>query len=606
MGKSNNYQRNEDLRKTLKENPRKRQKVQKNTGTIRLVIIIAIIVAIIVVIANNISKNQKISQEEVKNYNYFIVTIDGKSGVIDKSGNIIINPEYDNIQIPNPEKPIFVALFDYDQTTQEYSSKVLNENGKEILTQYKNVQAIPNNNTSNSNLYQTSLLKYKENGKVGLITTDGKKVTDAIYDSIETLEYKDEVLKVKENGKYGLINLNGEEIVKPEYNSITTDGYYNEQTKYAGAGYIVNVVTEQGYRYGYINSKGKQVLDTAFTNVKRITEIKEDENTYLITYKNGQAGLLKNGQTVIENEYEDLQYDSINNIVLLQKTAKQGVYDLSGNMILPIQYDTIDFMGIFINATKDGEFMVFNSTGTLQDDNSFKSMTPVNNGKYYITIDRNNKYGVTDSSKNTIINNEYSYIEYVFDKYFMASKNEKIGIIDETGNAVIPIENSIVQNINGTKMIQTINSETNTSEIYNKNMEKILTQTDLRIYLKSNYIELVSADNIEYTDYDGNIKTAQEIFTNNQIFAKKENGKWGYVDRSGNTVVEFQYDFATNINEYGYGAVKQNGKWGVINSQGQIIKEPTYTLDELEPTFIGEYYQVSNIYETPYYTNTLE
>jgi len=603
MGK-NNYQRNDDLRKTLKYNPDKRKKTKNNSGLLKIIALIAIIVAISIAVVNNINNGKKISQEDVKEYNYFITTINGKSGVIDKTGKIIINPEYDYIQIPNPSKPIFIALFDYNKDTQEYNSKVLNEKGKEILTSYKNVQAIPNNNTSSTNSYLTSILKYKQDDKYGIITIDGKTVTKPVYESIEVLEYKDEVLKVKQNDKFGLININGDVIIKPEYNSIATDSYYNQSSKYQKAGYIVNVVTEQGYRYGYINSQGKQVLDTMFTNVKRITEVKDDNNTYLITYKNGQAGILKNGQTVIENEYEDISYDVTNNVLVLQKNAKQGVYDLAGNMILPIQYDNIEILGTLINATKDGKLMVFNVSGTVQDENSLKAMYPENN--YYITVDRNGKYGVADQNKNSIINNEYNYIEYAFDKYFIATKNEKIGVIDETGNIVIPIENSIVQNINGTKIIQIINSETNVSDIYNSKMEKVLSQSDSRIYLKENYIKLVSADDIKYIDYDGNLKDAQEIFTNNTVFAKKENGKWGYVDRSGNTVVDYKYEFATNINEYGYGAVKQNGKWGVVNAQGQLIKEAVYTLDDIEPYFIGEYYQVSNIYEIPYYSNEVK
>lgn len=603
MGK-NNYQRNDDLRKTLKYNPDKRKKTKNNSGLLKIIALIAIIVAISIAVVNNINNGKKISQEDVKEYNYFITTINGKSGVIDKTGKIIINPEYDYIQIPNPSKPIFIALFDYNKDTQEYNSKVLNEKGKEILTSYKNVQAIPNNNTSSTNSYLTSILKYKQDDKYGIITIDGKTVTKPVYESIEVLEYKDEVLKVKQNDKFGLININGDVIIKPEYNSIATDSYYNQSSKYQKAGYIVNVVTEQGYRYGYINSQGKQVLDTMFTNVKRITEVKDDNNTYLITYKNGQAGILKNGQTVIENEYEDISYDVTNNVLVLQKNAKQGVYDLAGNMILPIQYDNIEILGTLINATKDGKLMVFNVSGTVQDENSLKAMYPENN--YYITVDRNGKYGVADQNKNLIINNEYNYIEYAFDKYFIATKNEKIGVIDETGNIVIPIENSIVQNINGTKIIQIINSETNVSDIYNSKMEKVLSQSDSRIYLKENYIKLVSADDIKYIDYDGNLKDAQEIFTNNTVFAKKENGKWGYVDRSGNTVVDYKYEFATNINEYGYGAVKQNGKWGVVNAQGQLIKEAVYTLDDIEPYFIGEYYQVSNIYEIPYYSNEVK
>ena len=601
MGTNFNYERNDDLRKTLRDNPNKKQGKGFNVKPIIIILLIAIIIAVVLFIQSRIGS--KVSYEEVTEYNYFIITIGEKSGVIDKQGNVIINPEYDYIQIPNPSKPIFVCLFDYNTDERDYSSKILNENGDEIYTNYTNIQAIPNNNTSSQNSYQPWILRYKEDGKYGLLNINGKKITDPIYDSIETLEYKDGVLKVSQGDKYGLISLDGKVIIKPEYNSISTDGYYNQDSKYETAGYIVNVKTDEGYRYGYINSEGKQILDTMFTSLKRITEIKEDNNVYLITYKNGLAGLLKNGQTIIENEYEDIEYDSTNNILSLQKNAKQGVYDLSGNMILPIQYDSIKFMGIYINAEQNGELLVFNATGTIQDSNGYISMLPVADGKYYITIDRNNNYGVLDSNRNILISGDYSYIEYAFDKYFIVIQNGLSGVLDETSNAVIPLQYNVVQKINGTNIVQTINSETNTSEIYNKNLEKVITQVNAHIYIKDNYIEVASDNDIQYTDLDGNLKEAKDIFTNNTIFAKQQDGKWGYVDKDGNTVVDFKYDLTTNINEYGFGAIKLDGKWGVINSSGQIIKEPTYELTDIEPNFIGEYYEVSNIYQILYYSN---
>ena len=604
MGRKANFnnERNEDLRKTLRDNPNKRQgnRINVKSIIIGLIIIIAI-VAIIIAIYSNIGK--KVSIEEITEYDYFITSIDGKSGVIDKQGNILIDPEYDYIQIPNPSKPIFICLYDYNSDTRDYSSKVLNEKGEEIYTSYNSIQAIPNNNTSIQNSYQTGILKYKQDGKYGLLNINGRKITDAIYDSIDTLEYKDGILKVSQGDKYGLIDVNGDEIVKPEYNSISTDGYYSQDTKYDSAGYIISVKTDEGYRYGYINSEGKQVLDTMYTNLKRITEIKEDENVYLIAYKNGLAGLLRNGQTIIDNDYENIEYDSTNNILSLQKNAKQGVYDLSGNMILPIQYDSIEFMGIYINAIQNGERLVFDISGTIQDSNGYKSMQPVGDNKYYITIDRNNNYGVLDANKNILIPSEYSYIEYAFDKYFIVSQNELSGVLNDTATPVIPIQYNVVQNINGTNIIQAINSETNISDIYNRNLEKVITQENTHIYIKGDYIEVSCENNIQYTDLDGNVKDATEIFPNNTIYAKQQDGKWGYVDKNGNTVVDYIYDLTTNINEYGFGAVKQNGKWGVVNSSGNVIKEPTYELTDIEPNFIGEYYEVSNIYQI--YTNEI-
>ena len=591
----------DDLRKSVKNSKKKGNKRNFKKIIKMLLLIVALIMVTIVI--NNLIRNKKITQEEVTEYNYFITSIDGKSGVIDKTGKTIVEPQYDYVQIPNPSKPIFVCLYDYSADSKEYTSKVLNGNNKEILTNYKNVQAIPNNNTSINNSYQTQILRYKENDKYGVVSINGKKITPAIYESIETLEYKDGILKVEKDGKYGLIDLNGEEIVKTEYNSIETDGYYYENSKYEKAGYIVNIRTDEGYRYGYINYKGRQTLDTMYTNIKRITEIKDDNVVYLITYNNGKAGILKNGQTLIENKYESIEFDGTNNILMLQQNAKQGVYDLEGNMILPIQYENITFAGKYINAYKDGKLLVFDVTGTLQSEDSYKSLITVANGKYSITMNRDNKYGVIDSNKTNILENKYSYIEYAFDNYFIVSLDEKTGIVDGNNNIIIPIEKDIVQNIRGTNTIQVINSSDNTSELYNKKMEKVSTQTDARIYIKDNYIEIASANNIEYFDFDGNKQEAKSIFSENKIFAQQKDGKWGYVDKNGNTVVEFKYEMATDINKYGFGAFKLDGKWGVIDQNGNVIKEATYDLQQYNPQFIGQYYEVSNVYQILYYSN---
>ena len=274
-------------------------------------------------------------------------------------------------------------------------------------------------------------------------------------------------------------------------------------------------------------------------------------------------------------------------------------------MVLPIQYEELTFAGKYINAKKDNKLLVFDLAGVLQNDDSYKNVISVDDGKYSITTNRSNYYGVIDSNKAVVIENKYSYIEYAFDNYFIVSQNGKSGVINTNSNVAIPIEKNVVQNIKGTNIIQTLDSKTNVSEIYNKKMEKISTQKDAHIYIEDKYIEIISADNIEYFDFDGNKKEANQIF-DNEVFAKEQNGKWGYVDKNGNTVLDFKYDMATNINKYGFGAIKQNGKWGVVDSKAKIIKEPVYKLTSYKPNFIGEYYEIGNNYQISYYSNEIK
>ena len=75
------------------------------------------------------------------------------------------------------------------------------------------------------------------------------------------------------------------------------------------------------------------------------------------------------------------------------------------------------------------------------------------------------------------------------------------------------------------------------------------------------------------------------------MFLRKQNGKYGFVDKDGNVVVDYQYDDATDQNDYGFAGVKKDGKWGSIDANGKIVQEPIYNLDNyLLVNFIGRWH----------------
>ena len=60
---------------------------------------------------------------------------------------------------------------------------------------------------------------------------------------------------------------------------------------------------------------------------------------------------------------------------------------------------------------------------------------------------------------------------------------------------------------------------------------------------------------------------------------KKENGKYGYVDKKGNVIVDYIYDDGTEQNSYGFVSVKKDGLWGSIDKNGKTVIEPKYNLE---------------------------
>ncbi len=567
-----------------------------------LIIFLIISLIIFIFICYNVfSKKDKynINFEEINQRQYFL-DFDEKYGVINKDGEEIIDTNFDMIQIPNPSKDIFVCMSNYNAETGSYETKIYNKNREELFTNYEKVEAISRQESLDNIPYEKSVLKYKENGKYGLINLSGKKITKPIYDDIQALEYKEGMLTVKQNDKFGIININGDEIIKVKYDGIQADQYSLNENHNKKAGFIVSIKTNDGYKFGYINYKGKTLLETEYNEIARINYINDDESVYLVAFKNGQAGLFKNKSRVLENEYEDIQFDNINNLLILQRNGKQGVSDLDGKKIIQLEYDNIIITGNSINAQKGDEVTVFNSEGEKLKNSNFISVLETDNKNYFITIDKNENYGVIDKDDNVIIDNKYTFIDYLFDNYFVAQNEQKIGIVDDKGKEVIKFDYDVLQKIEGTDLIQGIKNEN--IDLIDKNMKKILTMKNAQIDIKENYIKIYNSEDRKYLQYDGKEVSNINVIKEAKLFAKKSNNKWGFVDKNGNIKIQYTYDMVTELNEYGYAGIKLNGKWGVINSEGKIIQEPIYDLQELEPQFIGKYYKVDLGYGENFYT----
>ena len=574
----------------------------KRTFIIRCVIIAVLIIAIIVgVSAYFIYQNgKKYEIEEVKQYNYFSLRKDNLFGVIDRSGNIIIEPKYDDVKIPNPEKPVFVCY-------EGDSTKVLNERKEEILTDYDKVEPIQLQNTVNDLIYEKSVLKYQQDGKYGLIDFEGKRITKPIYDSIDSLNYKEGQLLVKQDGKTGVINIKGNTLIDIKYDQINVDGYYTKENGYNYSGYIVSTTTDQGYRYGYINYDGKLLLEPNYNQLSRVTQIQDNNNAYIICAENGRYGVMKNDESIIPNEYQSIEYDEGNNLFTIEKGKKYGIANIEGNIIVPTEYSQIDITGVYLYATNDQGVVVYNSDGTQANIDTNIAIINTSNEKYKIRIDNSNgtKYGVIDKEGQQVIDEKYNYIEYLFDDYFIAStENSKLGIIDDKDNVKVEINNDLLQKIEGTDIIQTMTASDNVTRLYDKSLNKICEMANANIEVKDNYIKISNTEETKYFSKEGKELRNTEVYPNNTLFAKNENGKWGFANKNGDTVVEAKYDRVTEFNEYGFAGVELDGKWGVLNSKGEEILAPTYVFnDETEPYFIGQYYQVKYALGGVYYTD---
>lgn len=245
-----------------------------------IILLIAICTIALLIIKNKNKAKYNYEIEKVTEYNYFIYKENGNYGVIDKTGNILVNAKYTNVIIPNPSKDVFICYSDE-------KVEALNANNSFIFNGYDSVEPIKLKDFSNYIEYEKSVLIYKKDNTYGLIDYNGKIILQNTYSSIENLQPTVGKFLVVKNNKYGVIDLKGNIIVDAEYDNIVSDGYYTKKDEYKKSGFVVSKKTNDGMKYGYISFSGKEILATEYNEINRLNK-EDDKNIYLIVSENGK------------------------------------------------------------------------------------------------------------------------------------------------------------------------------------------------------------------------------------------------------------------------------------------------------------------------------
>lgn len=307
-------------------------------------------------------------------------------------------------------------------------------------------------------------------------------------------------------GLYFALNSNKNiEKVLEKFEEYESDEYNNNNKE--ASGYIVSNKTEDGYRYGYVNYKGKILLDAEYNQIYRVMDIENKDKIYLIAAKNGRYGVSLNGKNIINYEYQFIEYNSIIDGFILQKSDKYGVANIGGKIIIPVKNELVQVKGKYIYVSNEEENKVYNKKGKEEQIDFNTSFNPTENDKYFIKVVEQNEqyfYGIVDKEEKELIEANYTYIEYLFDDYFIASiENNKEGIINKNNVTKLEFKYTLVQKIQNTNLIRTLNSETNETEIYSQNFERICKMKNANIEKEGTTIKIYNEIETKYFDEKG-------------------------------------------------------------------------------------------------------
>ena len=303
-------------------------------------IAIIVIIMFIFIIKGLLTKDT--TSGKITTKSYFTSYKDNKWGVIDSTGNNVIDPSYkEMIIVPNPKKGVFICTYDVNYDTGEYKTKALNDKNEEIFKEYDKIEAIQNTDKSGNLIYEQNVLKVQKDGKYGLIDFDGKEVISMDYQDITAISGIENSFKVKKDNKYGIVDSDGKTVIQAQYADIDILGKDNK------SGFIVK--NDSG-KYGIVDYSNTQVLESKYDSIEKVY----GNDMYVVTVNGKQKIVNKQESDVLTSGFDLIKQilSSQENAVIFVKNNKYGIMDVTGKTIIEAQYDKLE-------ETKAGTFTIF-------------------------------------------------------------------------------------------------------------------------------------------------------------------------------------------------------------------------------------------------------
>lgn len=433
---------------------------------------------------------------------------------------------------------------------------VIDNLGNEVIApSYAEMIVIPNSKediflcTYDVN-YETGEYKTKVlNSKNEEILQQYDKVEAIInHDNNNNMWYEEGVLVVKKDDKYGLIDFYEKEVLNIEYEEIiAVQGIENAFR-----------VKKDG-KYGVVDNKGKMLLNTEYADVTNLG--KDNKAGYIVKNAENKYGIVDySNNVVLEMKYDSIEKTYGNDLYVVVENGIKKVIQKDGQEVISTGFDQIIGIGkeegenqgfIF---EKDGKKGYIRKSGEVLIENIYQELKETKNGIFI--AEKDNKYGIIDINKEQKLDFTYNLISY-----------------DEKAD------------------IYTAEKEDLTTDIINNNFEVKLSGILINLDTEKGYIELRVGEDYKYYNLKFEEKDSKDIFATATLILSKKDGKYGFVDREGNVIVDYIYDDATKQNIYGYAGIKKDGKWGSIDSKGKVVIEPSYDLEDYYLVdFIGEWH----------------
>lgn len=248
-------------------------------------------------------------------------------------------------------------------------------------------------------------------------------------------------------------------------------------------------------------------------------------------------------------------YKFTDNRFLITKDNKWGVIDTLNNVIIPSEYNRIDFSNDRFILTKNKKVGLF--------DVNYQEIIPI---KYSNILARNNN------------------------NFILCSFDDKDGLIDNNGKVIIPLKYKDVSNIHQSEKFYIVKNINDLEGVYDFNGNKILeeeyvfynNEKDAIFASKGNESFLIDLNDLNKTiklDLETKLFFTLRHYSSTEKFYQivSRNEQFGILNFKNEYVIPLVYDEIKSSNNWKHFIIKKNNKYGLIRVDGEIMKQPIYS-----------------------------
>jgi len=286
--------------------------------------------------------------------NLYPVEVDGKTGFIDNTGEIVIEAKYDSAD------PFYYGLAIFRMKGDDgwyHNWGYINTKGEVV---------IEHNLTSASRFTRDGLARASRDGKRGYINKKGEFVFEANYESQG--DFQEGMASVKISGKYGFINTNGTLVIEPKFKNVVR--FSNSYC----------LVTTMDGKENYIDKSGNLITDIEFSRggwfYCGLAKVKVGEKYRYIN---------EAGEFAFEGEFDDAASFSEGLAAVENEDGKWGFINTKGELVIDYKFDagwfsTISFHEGLAFVQEEGKWGYINKQGAFVISPQFKSANKFING----------------------------------------------------------------------------------------------------------------------------------------------------------------------------------------------------------------------------------